>query len=100
MIALRHTTYVNLNFGEDDPRFAEFFEAAKRMMGSISQVRAYHHFKQIVPDTPYTHGFMLDFDSIEDFEKHFEDPKLIEFAEKYWEPAVKDYIDFNFVEIE
>jgi hypothetical protein len=100
MIGLRHTTFVNLNFEEGDPRFDEFFDAAKRMMGTISQVRKYHHFKQIVPETPYKYGFMLDFDSVEDFEKHFEDPQLIEFAEKYWESSVKEYIDFNLIEID
>ena len=97
MPAIRHIVPVSLNYDEGDPRIKEFFDAAKRLLSSIPCVQEYHHYKQTHSDTPFQYGFVLEFKSEEDFQAFMSHPNEVEFTEKYWNPAVKGFLDCNFV---
>lgn len=101
MPMLRHIVHVNMQFDEDDPRFHEFFEVTRKTYGfdAIPEVAEYHHYKQIIPDAPYKYGFVLDFNSEEDFQTCIEHPLALEYNKKYWNSDyLKDILEFNFIE--
>ena len=100
MAAIRHIVPVSLNYNEGDPRIQEFFDAAKELLSSIPCVHEYHHYKQIQADTQFQYGFVLEFKSEEDFQEFMSDPNEEEFTLKYWNMAVKGFMDCNFVAFE
>ena len=100
MPGIRHVVPVILNYEEGDPRVKEFFDKAKEMLGSIPEAIEYHHYKQTNPNSPYTHGFVLEFKSEEDYQKYLEHPQAEEYTEKYWNPGLKECLDFNFEEFD
>jgi len=100
MPALRHIVPVSLNYEEGDPRIQEFFDAAKKLLSAIPYVQEYHHYKQTQTETSFQYGFVLEFKSEEDFQKFFNHPNELEFTEKHWNAAVKDFLDCNFVEFD
>ena len=63
MKPIRHIVSLNLIYDEKDPRTLKFFEAAEKMLGAVTSVSEYHHYKQIINETPYKFGFVLEFKS-------------------------------------
>jgi len=103
MPAIRHIVHVNLNYDEGDTKFKEFFVETRKTYGSgaIPEVAEYHHYKQIIPEAQYRYGFVLEFNSEEDFQKCIEHPLSLEYNKKYWnDKFLKDCLECNFVEFE
>ena len=94
---LRHAVGVNLKYEKDDPRVKEFFQAAKKALATIPQVKAYTHYVVTNPDCDYQYGFVLDFESEETWNEYNENPENLVFSEKYWDKDFAGYIYFNFV---
>ncbi len=68
------------------------------MLGAIPCVAEYQHYKQVLPDTPFKFGFVLEFKSEKDFIAYCEHPLSEKFTKEYWEKDVLNFIDNNFVE--
>src|SRR3990170_2178567 len=94
---LRHAVGVNLNYEKDDPRVKEFFKAAKKMLATIPQVKAYTHYVVGNTDCGYQYGFVLDFESEETWLEYCDHPDNLKFSAEYWDKDVASYLFFNFV---
>ena len=94
---LRHVVGVNLNYEKDDSRVKEFFGAAKKLLASLPQVKAYTHYVVENIECGYQYGFVLDFESKETWMEYNEHPDNLKFSEEYWDKDVASYLFFNFV---
>ena len=94
---LRHVVGVNLNYGKNDPRVKEFFKAAKEMLATVPQVKAYTHYVAENTECGYQYGFVLDFESKEALLEYFENPNHLKFSDDHWNKGVASYLDFNFI---
>lgn len=95
---LRHVVAVNLNYEKGDPRIAEFFKAAKDMLSAVPQVNKYDHYLVQNPgDCGYEYGFILEFDSYEALEEYSGHALHLKFTEDYWNGAVKNFVDINYI---
>jgi len=103
MAFVRHVVLVNLQFDESDPRTKEFFDETKKVYGTgaIPEVYEYHHYDQIIGETDYRYGFVLDFLSEEDFDICIKHPLALEYNRKYWNSAfLKDCLETNLIEFD
>jgi len=101
MPGLRHVVAVNMQFEEGDPRIKEFFDETKKVYSVIPEVLEYHHYKQIIPDVPYSYGFVLDFDDQEGFDKCVATPSALEYVKNYWnDKYLKDVLEVNYIEFD
>lgn len=94
---LRHVVSVNLNYQKDDPRVKEFFQAAKKSLATIPQVKSYTHYVVENPECGYQYGFVLDFESKEALLEYFENPNHLKFSDNEWTKGVASYLDLNFI---
>ena len=95
---LKHVVAVNLNYEEGDPKIAEFFKAAEEMLSPVTQVKKYCHYRVQNPEEcGYAYGFILEFDSFEGLTEYSVDPLHLKFTDDYWNDAVKNFIDINYI---
>ena len=95
---LKHVVAVTLNYAKDDPKVAEFFAEAQRLLTQIPELKSYRHYAvQNWEHCNYDYGFILEFDSAEGLDAYCKNPYHIEFAEGLWAEAVKSVVDINFI---
>ncbi|NNE93116.1 MAG: Dabb family protein [Verrucomicrobiales bacterium] len=96
---MEHTVTFLLKYPAGSSAEAEFLSAATNL-AAIPGVGDFRIRRQVSPKNSHTFNISMDFDNRADFQAYLDHPFHVEFVEKWWIPAVEDFREADFVELQ
>jgi len=96
---IRHTVVFSLKHAAGSDEEKEFLAAGRRL-GNIPTVNNFECLRQISRKNSYRFGFLMEFESEEDYEFYTNHKEHVDFVQNRWIPEVVDFLEIDYEECE